>query len=594
MSADTLAVESVLVAEFGRSRTRVHLVDLIDDTYRFLARAETITTLEPPHSDLSVGLQQAIQQVEEVAGRKLLRRERLLLPQAANGDGIDAFVAVANVADPLRVIILDAGADAADVAAVTDTLRRQEVLVYTVLPPGRGVRPADWTIQQQSVLSSWRPDMVLLLTGSSPNSDTVGRMVGLIKSVAGPEVASLARIDEARTQMVVWAITTDAQYTQLAGQLATRTNLRQLSAATPAERAERLAAELTRLTEERSANTVPGYDGLMAWSTTPVVSRERAASLSAQYLARTGGRRVALVDLDGAASVFVGLRDRTLASVVADVDLELCLPNLLSTVDVSRVQRWLPSELPDQEVAHWALNRSLRPLTMATSLRDQLMEQALAREAAQAAAGRLTDGTLQSVDLLVGSQRLAQWSAPGAAAAVLLDAVQPAPESGVVALALDSAGMLPAMGALAQAEPVAAANVLERDALTRLGTCVVVQGGGDGQRVVSGVIQRASGETREFEVKGGGITVVPLAAGEAATVRLTIENRARIGTAKAGQSMQLEAPGQVQGGSAGLIFDARGRPLALPDDARRRRERVREWYVALGIVPASGIDESAS
>ena len=88
--------------------------------------------------------------------------------------------------------------------------------------------------------------------------------------------------------------------------------------------------------------------------------------------------------------------------------------------------------------------------------------------------------------------------------------------------------------------------------------------------------------------------MVPLAAGEAAVVRLTIENRARIGTWKAGQTVQLEAPGQVQGGSAGLIFDARGRPLALPDDARRRRERVRDWYTALGIVPATGIDESGS
>lgn len=593
MSAETLAVESVLIAEFGRGRTRVHLVDLIDDRYRFLARAESITTAEPPHGDLSVGLQHALQQLEEIAGRKLLRRDRLFVPQATNGDGVDAFVTLANLGDPLRVAVLDAGAESADVAAVTDALRRQEVLVYTILPPGRGARPADWASQQKLALSTWRPDLVLLLTGANAGGEVVGRMVGLIKSMAGPEVNSLSRIDEARSQLAVWAVTSDAQYTQLANELATRTNLRHLSAATPAERAERLTGDLTKLAHDRVADTMPGYDSLLAWSSAPVVSRERAATLVTQYLARSGGRRVVLVDLEGAASVCSAQSDRATAAVVADLDLELCLPNLLGMTEIGRIQRWLPSEVGDQELTHWALNRALRPLAPAAALRDQLVEQAFAREVIQVAAGRIGNGSLQQAELLIGSQRLGQWSAAGAAAGVLLDGVQPAPEAGFVILALDTTGMLPAMGALAQAEPAAAASVLEHDALVRLGTCFVVHGAADGQRALSGVIQRSSGETRDFEVKGGGIAMIPLAADETATVRLTLENRARVGAWKSGQTVQLEAPTQVQGGQAGLIFDARGRPPALPDDVRRRRERVREWYVALGIVPATGMDEAA-
>ena len=38
MGTETLAVEAVLVAEFGRGLTRAYLVDLIDGEHRFLAR----------------------------------------------------------------------------------------------------------------------------------------------------------------------------------------------------------------------------------------------------------------------------------------------------------------------------------------------------------------------------------------------------------------------------------------------------------------------------------------------------------------------------------------------------------------------------
>jgi hypothetical protein len=57
--------------------------------------------------------------------------------------------------------------------------------------------------------------------------------------------------------------------------------------------------------------------------------------------------------------------------------------------------------------------------------------------------------------------------------------------------------------------------------------------------------------------------------------------------------VQLEAPTHVRGGLAGLIVDARGRPLALPNDGRRRQERLREWLVALRVIPAGGGDLTA-
>lgn len=588
MSMEPLAAEAVLVAEFGRTMTRAFLVDRVDGAYRFLARGEAISTQEPPHGDLTVGLQAAVQQIEYIAGRKLLKRDRLMLPQVANGDGIDAFLAVANVGDPWRLAILDAGASQGEVAAIAEVTRRMETLVYTITPPGRGSRPSDWLTQHATALATWRPDTVVLLTGPTPNPETVGRMIGLIKGLAGPAVATLSALDQARAQVPVLAVTTEAVYNQLVDQLATRTNLRHIVEPTPAALAERLANELTRMIDDQAADRIYGYETISSWSAAPVVNRQKAASLVTQYLARSGQRRVGLVDLEEAVGIYIAAPDRLSGAVVADVDLAMGLPNLLSQTSASALCRWLPFELAEAELAHWAINRALRPLTVPITVRDQLIEQAFAREAVHLALGRLAAGAGAGVELLIGSQWLGRWNGPAAAAPVLLDGVLPAPESGAVTLALDLTGVLPAMGALAQIQAAAAAAVLEHDALLPLGTCLVVQGGHDGQRVVSGVIQRAGGDARQFEVKAGGILVLPLGLNESASIRLTLEGRATLGAFRAGQTVQFEAPTHVRGGAVGLIIDARGRPLLLPDDARRRQERVREWLTAFALLPGAG------
>jgi hypothetical protein len=38
----------------------------------------------------------------------------------------------------------------------------------------------------------------------------------------------------------------------------------------------------------------------------------------------------------------------------------------------------------------------------------------------------------------------------------------------------------------------------------------------------------------------------------------------------------------VLGGLVGLIIDARGRPLVLPSDPTKRRERVQQWLWDMG------------
>jgi hypothetical protein len=78
----------------------------------------------------------------------------------------------------------------------------------------------------------------------------------------------------------------------------------------------------------------------------------------------------------------------------------------------------------------------------------------------------------------------------------------------------------------------------------------------------------------------GELRLLPLAAGETATLTVDPERGFDCG-AGAGHRVERE----VRGGTVGLILDARGRPLGLPDAGDDSRARVRRWVHALDLYP---------
>ena len=84
-------------------------------------------------------------------------------------------------------------------------------------------------------------------------------------------------------------------------------------------------------------------------------------------------------------------------------------------------------------------------------------------------------------------------------------------------------------------------------------------------------------ETR-VDVKQGSLEVLPLPIGQTARVHLQPLHRFDVGMGAPGRSGKLN----VHGGALGLVIDARGRPLVLPDDAERRYELFKKWLWTLG------------
>jgi hypothetical protein len=66
-------------------------------------------------------------------------------------------------------------------------------------------------------------------------------------------------------------------------------------------------------------------------------------------------------------------------------------------------------------------------------------------------------------------------------------------------------------------------------------------------------------------------------------VTLSPEPGFRIGRSAPGDTVAFAGDHQLFGGRVGIVIDARGRPIQLPEDAETRLARLRSWHTDLGL-----------
>jgi hypothetical protein len=340
------------------------------------------------------------------------------------------------------------------------------------------------------------------------------------------------------------------------------------------------------------------------------MSTPAAVGEMVQAAARVEGQNVLAVDIGGATtdvfSVFGETFNRT---VSANLGMSYSVSNVLAEAGTAGIKRWVPFEISDSDLRNRLRNKMIRPTTIPQTMRDLLIEQAVAREAlrlaldhhrqlavglkgvqqrrtvadvfAQAESGA-TLVKMMDLGLIIGSGGILSHAPRRAQAALMLmDAFQP---EGVTELAVDSIFMMPQLGVLAQVLPEAAAEVFRRDCLIPLGTVIAPVGSArEGAAAL-----RVTGVGEGVEVPFGDLARVPLESGQSAEVEIEPARGLDVG---AGRGRSLRAT--VRGGVVGLIIDARGRPLALPDDENLRRRKIAAWLRAIGAAELSAAPAKA-
>ena len=350
-----------------------------------------------------------------------------------------------------------------------------------------------------------------------------------------------------------------------------------------------LQSELEELYRQRKMERLPGFGSLAGWSVVPVLPTAKAFAYSIQYLASLNGINVLGVDIGGAATALAAVvEDRLDLTICSDLGMSYNAPRVLDQVPVESVLRWLPFEMEPVEVQNVLCNKALRYRTLPQTRQELLLEQAVAREILRLArkdlmsalpkgASHLYPGLLPKFHLIVGAGGVLD-NAPncGQAALIMLDALQPV---GVAGLALDKLGLMAPLGVTAMVNPLAAAQVMERDTLLNLGTVVAPVGTArEGDIALTFKIEYEDGRSLEVEVPYGSLEVIPLPSGQTANLELRPSRRFDVGLGTKGQAGATK----VEGGVIGIIIDARGRPLPIVEDPEEQREKMQRWLWDMG------------
>lgn len=602
-------VRSILATDCGSTTTKAILIERRPEGYRLVARGEAPTTVEAPFEDVTRGVLNAVREVEEVVGRRLLGADGILTPMA-DGAGVDLYVSTSSAGGGLQMMVsglvlqmtgesaqraaLGAGAIVMDVIALNDGRRFHERI---------------------QLVRQLRPDMILLSGG------TDGGDVRHVVEIAEMLVAAdpHARLGTGYELPVVYAGNQDAAAV-VRELLEPRMALRVVPNLRPQLERENLGPARDAIHDlfmEHVMAHAPGYPRLMSWTPVPVMPTPGAVGLIIERVARRDGVSVLGVDIGGATtdvfSVLGGPGDAAVfhRSVSANLGMSYSVANVMAEAGLENILRWVPFPVDEGALRNGIRNKMIRPTTVPQTLEDLVIEQAIAREALRlafeqhrllavglkgvqqertisealrqsAAGGSLVD--LLEIGLMIGSGGVLSHAPRRVQAALMMvDAFLP---EGLTLLAVDSIFMAPQLGVLATVHEAAATEVFDRDCLVRLGAVLAPIGAGrPGQPCLTVEVSGPDMAPVTRAVAFGDMALLPLPPASAlARVSAVPERGFDLG---AGRGRPVSA--QIPGGATGLIVDARGRrPFALPADPGQRMERLRAWHTALSVYPRGG------
>ena len=604
-------LRTVLATDCGSTTTKAVLFERTPDGWRQTFRGEAPTTVEAPFEDVTIGARNAINEVEELSGRKILNEDDGDGPLRFRGpsgdqEGIDLYVSTSSAGGGLQMIVTGVvrsmTAESAERAALG-----AGAIVMDVVSVDDGRKPHERVARIRHL----RPDIVLLSGGIDGGTESHVVELAEILLSADPR----PRFGKTLKLPVIYAGNYDAA-DEVGRLIGDRFAFQHVANIRPTLEREDLGPARDAIHEVFLSHVMshaPGYDKLLDSTSTEIMATPHAVGVMAQAAARSRGVDILAVDIGGATtdvfSVCGGVFNRT---VSANLGMSYSVSNVLLEAGIENICRWLPFGADPSRIRESLRNKMIRPTTIPEELEDLLVEQAVAREALRLAfehhkmlavglKGIQKERTIAEVfsqegpgeslidmlkvGVIIGSGGVLSHAPDRKAAALmLLDAFEPA---GITELCVDSIFMMPHLGVFSEAHEQGALEVFERDCLVFLGTsvCPVFANVKSSRPVLSYELEGVSEATGTLHA--GEIIRLELGLGEEAEVRLSpTSSRVDVG---AGRGRPVEA--KVKGGPAGIILDGRGRPLRHTDDPERRVTENQQCMKTFGLETPSGEGE---
>lgn len=561
--------ESILAADIGSVQTRVVLLDVVEGTYRLVGRGNGSTTLDYGTGSVGGGLRRIVQEMERINRRRLLDDDgRIITPEDNARRGVDYFLTTASSGRPMRAVMVALMPD----VSLTAGLR---AISGAYIEPVAQIHLRDGATDEDRLNSITlnTPDLIFIAGGTNRGAQTA------LKELLEIVRLGVELIEPNKRPTILYA--GNAKLAETVQEIFVDTPLLLADNVLPElgdEDFDSVLRQIGNAYDDYRERQDTGFGEVSEMSNSGIQPTAQSYTLLADYFMRARGGNVVAVDMGSTSSVVVGAFNGDVSTRISTTTgLGHSAQPLYETIGADPIEAWLPFYPQRGEIVTYAFNKSLRPAGVPMSLRDLYLEHGMLRaglrqliaDARGAWRGVTANEPLPPVDtILAGGAALTNMGNPAYSLLLIADCVQP---TGITQVKADPDGLIPALGVLARYNPQAVVQLLKGNNLDHLGTLVSFGGNvSEGKAAADLTITTDDGDEFEHTVEGGNVWSLPLPYGYA----LHVEIRCKGGATVNGKR-RLEV--SLEGGSAGILFDARGRELDVGHTPEQRAERLPRW-----------------
>jgi len=605
-------INVILATDCGSTTTKAILIEKRDGEYRLIVRGEAPTTVEAPFEDVTMGVLNAVGEVEELSGRKLLDENGRIINPVNGNEGSDIYISTSSAGGGLQMMVAGVVRSMTAESAERAALGAGSIVMDVIASNDKRLPH-----EQIERIRRLRPDMILLSGGVDGGTTTHVVEIAELIAAADPR----PRLGSGYNLPVIYAGNIDARE-PITETLEKKTDLSIVDNLRPVLERENLLPAREKIHDlfmEHVMAQAPGYSKLMSWCDAPIMPTPGAVGSIIKTIAELEGIEAVGVDIGGATtdifSVFQGVFNRT---VSANLGMSYSVSNVFAEAGLPNVMRWVPFAMDERDLRNRVKNKMIRPTTIPQSMQELIFEQAIAKEAlrlafvqhksfatmlkgvqqqrtiADAFEQTVSGATLvnmMSLNMLIGSGGvLSHAPRRNQAALMLIDGFLP---EGITRLAVDSIFMMPQLGVLAEVHKEAAREVFKKDCLIHLGTCIAPAGQSRSGRgsVMSYRIDLPDGP-RSGTLEFGRMKMFKLGLDEKTALPQTVSavfEPARGFDLGNGKGAKVET--KISGGVVGIILDGRGRPFIPPTDNATRVAKLKEWMAELQVYPEEALEK---
>lgn len=568
------SISSILAVDFGSVHTRVLLFDVVDGEYRLVARGQTRTTIGFPIDDVNIGVGRILKEFSEATGRRFFNDQgQIITPEQSDRSGVDYFITTASAGRPIHVVMVGLVPSISLASALRATSA-------SYVEPVAEIHLEDDLDEEERVnrIVLSRPDLIIVSGGTDGGAKSA--LLDLLNLIQ----LAIKLIPERIRPTVLYAgnkkLADNAK--ELLGEF---TKVLVAPNVRPTEHEEELEPTqilLGQAYDDHKERHGFSYRNVAPMTSSGILPTAQGFATLTEFFARTIGVNALSIDVGSATSILSMSVNKDINTAIrTDIGMGHSAYSLLQAVGEDPIAEWLPFYLKPEELVNYTLNKRLRPATVPMDLREMYIEHALLRAGIRhmLSNARLNwdslplYGDMPQIGLIIGAGAALTGTGYSALDMLLMvDAIQP---TGITHVKADPHGVIPALGALALREPNAVVQLIDDQILDHLGSVISVSGHPtSGSTAMKLKITTDDGEEFEHEIDGGDVWHLPLPQ----NVTLNVQIRLSRGLTIGGKS-KLKIT--LQGGRAGVLFDARGRSLSMGATPEDRAENMTKWFAAV-------------